>query len=265
MKKDFRERLDVVFAYGVTQKKIGLVDGSVVFEEAAENFGVDGVSVFKKIVEYLKSKNVFNCTTIDGDFVSLDGFYSKIKKSGKWVIPVNAGGMSFRFGSVLDREHCFLVVQEIDFNLNTNWDELVSIFCDEIFFVQAWVSNAEFNFWQNQTDVDLFVKKGVSQSDLKIISNGLPPPLDISIVDISSNPGRRILRDGYVEAIGRKMWLSDLFWKPVGFERKIKIFKNDNFIVREKGSIVIVETDGICFLDDASRGKQLSLREALYG
>jgi len=47
-------------------------------------------------------------------------------------------------------------------------------------------------------------------------SNGLPPPLARMEIDTSHNPGRRVLRQGFVEAVGSPMWFGAPFWPLVG-------------------------------------------------
>lgn len=51
-------------------------------------------------------------------------------------------------------------------------------------------------------------------------SNGLPFPLEQQIIDTSQNPGRRILRDGFVEAVGSVMWLGEQFWPLTGASKQ---------------------------------------------
>jgi hypothetical protein len=51
-------------------------------------------------------------------------------------------------------------------------------------------------------------------------SNGLPFPLEQRVIDTSQNPGRRVLRDGYVEAIGSVMWFGEPFWRLTGASKQ---------------------------------------------
>jgi hypothetical protein len=80
-------------------------------------------------------------------------------------------------------------------------------------FVMAWVVDAEDDAWQNQERLEVYDAAGKSHTHLKKISNGLPAPLDQTIIDTSSNPGRWIYRQGYVEAVGSPMWIGKPFWE----------------------------------------------------
>ena len=51
-------------------------------------------------------------------------------------------------------------------------------------------------------------------------SNGLPYPLEQKIIDVSANPGRRMFREGYIEAVGATMWLGPVFWPLTGADRQ---------------------------------------------
>lgn len=51
-------------------------------------------------------------------------------------------------------------------------------------------------------------------------SNGLPPPLEQLVVDTSGNPGRRVLREGFVEAVGAVMWLGPSFWPATAAKKE---------------------------------------------
>lgn len=83
-------------------------------------------------------------------------------------------------------------------------------------FVMSWIASREYDYWQNATDPLQYEAEGRDWSALPRISNGLPPPLQQEIIDISRNQGRRILRNGYVEAVGSAMYLAPRFWELTG-------------------------------------------------
>jgi hypothetical protein len=49
---------------------------------------------------------------------------------------------------------------------------------------------------------------------------------------IFQKPGRRILKDGYVEAVGDKMWFSDIFWELIG-GRRVKEMSSAGWQIEE--------------------------------
>lgn len=102
--------------------------------------------------------------------------------------------------------------------LRIPWDEwVIDLFNDA--FVSAWVADADYQFWQNAEDLLQYRSGGRSWKHLRTKSNGLPPPLERTIVDISHNPGRWALRVGFIEAVGALMWFGDRFWQVSGVSK----------------------------------------------
>ncbi len=84
----------------------------------------------------------------------------------------------------------------------------------------AWMFDVEYQYWQNATDPQEYTAVGRSYAGLPMKSNGLPIPLEQQVIDTSQNPGRRVLRDGYVEAVGAVMWLGEQFWPLTGASKQ---------------------------------------------
>lgn len=85
-------------------------------------------------------------------------------------------------------------------------------------FVMSWIAATVDDYWQNAQDPILFEAAGLDCSNLSRVSNGLPPPLEMEVIDISSNPGRRTMRVGYIEAVGSVMYVSSDFARLAGFD-----------------------------------------------
>ena len=100
---------------------------------------------------------------------------------------------------------------------------------------------------------------------LPMKSNGLPFPLEQQVVDTSRNPGRRVLRQGYVEAIGHRMWLGpEYFARVPGADRDaivnagwLQVTEGDN------GILEIVASDEP-FTDEGAADIQNRLRRLLF-
>jgi hypothetical protein len=86
-------------------------------------------------------------------------------------------------------------------------------------FRQARLYETEYDFWQNAADPLQYEARGRSYEGLPMRSNGLPPPLEQQVIDTSRNPGRRLLRRGFIEALGCPMWLGQAFWSIGGGSR----------------------------------------------
>lgn len=88
-------------------------------------------------------------------------------------------------------------------------------------FRHARLFDEEYDFWQNAEDPLQYEVRGRSYEGLPMRSNGLPPPVEQMVIDTSRNPGRRVLRDGFIEAVGCPMWLGESFWSISGTSRQV--------------------------------------------
>lgn len=119
-------------------------------------------------------------------------------------------GFEFLFGSLPSVRLDFLTIKR------TKRPEWATHFIGKPDFLMAWVADSEYEYWQNAHDPLQYTSVGRSYAHLPMKSNGLPPPLEQAVIDTSCNPGRRILRTGYVEAVGAMMWLCESFWPLTG-------------------------------------------------
>lgn len=147
------------------------------------------------------------------------------------------------------------------------WHEWAMPFIIERNFVMGWIANVEYDFWQNAEDPLEYVAKGRTHEDLPKKSNGLPYPLEKTIVDTSHNPGRWQLRNGYCEAIGAVMWLGDDFWQLANADKKT--IKNVDWIhiSNPTDSVTKLKVLTECFSTDAGveGERQDKFRSLLFG
>jgi len=92
--------------------------------------------------------------------------------------------------------------------------------------IQGWILDINYDYWQNAEDPLEYTTEGRSYAHLPMKSNGLPYPLEQMIIDTSQNPGRRVMRVGYVEAVGYVMWFGEPFWKITGTSKQ-KVISQD--------------------------------------
>ncbi len=132
--------------------------------------------------------------------------------------------------------------------------------------VMAWVVHSDYDFWQNAEDPLIYESRGRSYSNLPMRSNGLPPPLEQQVIDISKNPGRRIPRRGYVEAVGSRMWLTDRFWALTSAS-KSQMLKADWIAIREFDGVSELCVSSEPFHSDHGEDRVLQdrLRHLLFG
>jgi hypothetical protein len=185
---------------------------------------------------------------------------AKCKGNVSWF---RAGGLAYHIALVWDWGHYLIHIEEQEKGAAKNWDEWLAPFVKSEGFVQAWVSDTEFYHWQNTEYLWMYECGGRDYSGLPLVSNGLPPPLEETVVDISGNPGRRIIRTGYVEAVGLRMWLSPVFWNLIGKKNPERLAAAGWTIAELAGGITYLETDE--FHEGLSVERQAALRSAIYG
>ncbi|CZT28696.1 hypothetical protein [Pseudomonas cerasi] len=204
---------------------------------------------------------------LHGVKIDIKTLEKKILKKKSWPSGLVSGGFELRFGLLPALDYCFLVLEELESHNNTVLEDEIGPILGVAGFIQGWVSDVEYDFWQNATDPLEYECMGRSLSNLQMKSNGLPPPLGQMEVDISGNPGRNVLRQGYIEAIGSTMWLGDLFWERVGIDKfsSISLLESQEFKVYECGGVFKVVTSDKVFSDDSNLEKQRALRKILFG
>ncbi|MET3382415.1 MULTISPECIES: hypothetical protein [Variovorax] len=232
----------------------------------AQDATVKDVEVFRIIAAKLRELKIPDRFTTASGLSDSRQVEAEIASTGKWSHTLKTESLAFRFGHVSSMEHSFVLIEELTNGAAaTSWDDWVQPFLGFGEFVQAWISDVEYDFWQNASDPLQYQAAERTYSHLKLISNNLPPPLEQKIIDISKNPGRWSLRQGYVEAIGSTMWLGDAFWERVGEDRRnrVKASKSLNFSLLENG-IVRLQAAKDCFNDEESKRLQEELRAILY-
>lgn len=114
------------------------------------------------------------------------------------------------YGHVRNYSHSFIVVKNLAKDIE-DADYWVKPFLSLDRFIQSWVYNEQYQYWQNASDPIQYDAAGKCYTGLPMKSNGLPYPLEKMVIDTSNNPGRRVLRSGFVECVGAVMWLGDEF------------------------------------------------------
>lgn len=200
-----------------------------------------------------------------GDPIDLAKVWPRLKKAGRKTFNLMGCGFEFHLSSVRNFQLDFLGIKATN-EQHSAWDKWAARFIDNPNFVMAWLSDSEYEFWQNAEDLLQYTAKGKPHDHLPKKSNGLPPPLEQTIVDISGNPGRRLLRIGYYEAVGAVMWLGDPFWELTKANR-IEV-EDSRWLQVSKPipTVVRIEASAKCFTTaEGSEGElQRELRTLLF-
>lgn len=158
---------------------------------------------------YSRALNEFS---LYGELVDLPSAPRLLRQRKKSGFHLEGNGFDFHLASVGSYDLELFQVRTIN-TARISWDDWVEEFATGPDFVMAWLTNADYDYWQNAYDPLQYTARGKPYLHLPMKSNGLPPPVQKEIIDISRNPGRFSLRTGYIEAVGSLMWLGQLFWK----------------------------------------------------
>ena len=264
MKRSRTEELKLLFALEAGKESDELAIGSGGAQVQPRRGFLDPVTALQKIVETMLTLGIDATFTENRRLLSADNLVKNVEKKGGWG-RIETGQLVFQYGVVSSYEHCFITVQEREPHAARVWDEWLTPFVDRSDFVQGWLSDVEYDYWQNAKDPLEYEVAGRDFSRLPMKSNGLPPPLQRLEIDTSNNPGRWTLKPGYVEAVGSVMWLSDLFWDRVGHARRSEALAANWARTRQLacGSIEIRVLEA-CFNSEETADVQNRLRELLY-
>ncbi|MGF6604824.1 hypothetical protein P3T23_009580 [Paraburkholderia sp. GAS448] len=196
--------------------------------------------------------------------ISTTSLRKQVETKGTWG-HLETADLSLRYGVAGSYDHCFVSIREKVANVAGDWKAWMIPFVELDGFVEGWVADVEYNHWQNAKDPIEYEVTGRDFSHLPMKSNGLPPPLEQMEIDTSRNPGRWVLRSGYVEAVGAVMWLSELFWDRVGRDHKNRLNSTEWPQTSEPAKgIMEVRISERCFISEETADIQNRLRACLY-
>ena len=145
---------------------------------------------------------------------------------------------------------------------NNDADKCVSAMMRLPGFLEARLYDSRYDELQNTTDLKAYEDAGIDTSTLTLKSNGLPFPVEEYIVDTAENPGRRILRDGYIEAIGHRMWLSRILMDRLGLD--VERLKASLSVDDLENATVLISSEGPFQDAETNRATQEQLRDVVF-
>lgn len=126
--------------------------------------------------------------------------------------------LDIRLAVVANHDLEFLRLTFADCSMDS--DAWARNFIGESAFVMGWAADVAYDHWQNAEDPLEYEAAGRSYAALRTKRRDLPPPLDDEIIDTANNPGRYVIRDGFIEAVGSPMWLGERIWTLTGVPRR---------------------------------------------
>lgn len=256
------EEMRIVFSVNA-RVKTRQVLGDTAFD-ILEAERTDMLAVFQEIQEVLSRLRIEpSFRAYEGIPVSEKKVKARLGKHG--ISYLRVGGLVLQAGNLPARRQSFIIAEEKSLGAALSWDQWVSPFLGWPSFVQAWVVDAEYNYWQNAVDTMLYTSAGRDMTGLKLKSNGQPFPSERVIVDTSENPGRWEFRKGYIEAIGLPMWIGENLWRATGENRESELRALDWLHLTEPQKGVLRVASDFQFIDETTASEQNVLREAIYG
>jgi len=189
----------------------------------------------------------------------------QLKSAGRKTFNLVGRGFVFHLNSVRNFQLDFLGIKATGEH-RSSWEKWAARFIGDPNFIMAWLADAEYEFWQNAEDLLQYTSKYKPHEHLPKKSNGLPPPLEQTIIDTSGNPGRRLLRFGHYEAVGAVMWLGEAFWHLTKAS-KVEVERSPWLHISSPlPSVVRIEASSKCFTTPEGHTGQLQreLRVLLF-
>ncbi|MDR9805510.1 hypothetical protein [Rhizobium hidalgonense] len=259
------EKLKLVFTLAPGSGRTTVIAEKPRIEVGERRYGaLKAIDAMRIILEVLQKLQLNDKFRTDGTAIELKRLLASVEKTDR-LREVETSSLVFSYGAVADCDHCFLKIEETRPGASIDWELWAAPFVVSPHFVQAWVADIEYDKWQNAEDPIIYKAANRDYSSLPMRSNGLPPPVEQMVVDISLNPGRWSLRSGYVEAVGSVMWLSDIFWSYVGIQHKERLSALGPIEIQQVTDKVIrLCVSDSTFTEASPREVQDRLRDALY-
>jgi hypothetical protein len=260
------ESLKLVFQLApASEPVVEFKAGDAVISTQLRSGAIPDAEAIAIIVETMQSLDI----PIDFFFrdknVSIPSLLRSIKKRGGVGNPLETSGLYFHLGVVASMEHCFILIKETVPGAAKDWDRWAASFIEHSAFVQAFVVDTEYNYWQNAKAPLQYEAEKQDFSNLPMRWNGLPSPLGAMEIDTTRNPGRWSLEVGYIEAIAATMWFSQAFWDRVGEDRRQRLSDSGFVLRRVANGVDKLVAYNAPFDDESTSEIQNRLRMAIYG
>jgi hypothetical protein len=187
-----------------------------------------------------------------------------LRKANRNSFNIQAGDWDIHAASIASMSVNVFYIENMASALDSDW--WVAEVAANIPMKQALLVSSDYNYWQNADSLLEYESAGKSWRHLPTKSNGLPFPLEQTVIDTSGNPGRFTFKEGYVEAIGSVMWLSEGFLRQVNSSVEritalswVKVLPFANGLWRVQSADEPFSSD-----QGESAARQNALRSALY-
>jgi hypothetical protein len=189
--------------------------------------------------------------------------FKEINREGYSITLENC---EIHFGFDPNANLSFFALECNDPIINKNFEMWMDFYKNDKDFIMAWVADENYEHWQNAHDPLQYASVGRPYKHLPMVSNNLPYPLTQMNIDTSKNPGRRIYKKGYIEAVGATMWLSQPFFKLTGAD--LETVRNTPWlnVTDASDTVIKIRAADHCFTSDEGEEGELQrkLRAILF-
>ena len=227
------------------------------------------LDVWEIIYEYLQNQDFFSIdlkVDLNGKKMTIDRVRDVISKISIEHFNVRLSEIDFRFIDIIGSNYGFICVKNESDSIKFDWSDLVNRFYKEEKFIQAWLSDIEYELLQNAKNILQYKLLNKPYEHLPMKHNGKQPPLGRDEIDTSKNPGRRIIKEseGYIEAIGAKIWLGDEFWERVGTKKEtiMETFSKELEVISD--SLIKLTFQENLFTENSDKELQDKIRRVLF-
>ncbi|TEW50610.1 hypothetical protein [Psychromonas algicola] len=222
------------------------------------------IEILKSLESLLIREDNINSISMYGERIKFSSLLLDFKKFKRHKFNIESEYFNFHLVELVNYQQVSLKIKVKKINRERWWLEWVNELVKLDGFLQAWLVDIEFDYWQNVTDPIEYSVKGKSYEGLPMLSNNLPAPLEQLEIDISKNIGVRKLCVGYTEAIGSHMWLSNDFLQKIG--KNIEDLKNalEGCIECIDSKVFYIHVGEEVFKDFSTESKQKKLRDVIY-
>lgn len=200
--------------------------------------------------------DIFNCEKLNLSKL-------KIRQRIASYFQVEGDGYSIDFDYNANSQINILFIDNVRIRLD-EFENILKPLFENLSFLQGRIYNREYDIWQNMHDINYYENSGRDCSHLLKKSNEKPYPLEATIIDISSNPGRYTFHNGYIEFIGSTMWFGRELLNSLNSD--IEKIEELSFITTEyfDNYVKIIAHNKLFVENDGTEGKQYVLRNLLY-
>lgn len=194
--------------------------------------------------------------------ISLEKLDQLVSRSNRWPGTIMSNRGTFRYTELDSNGVAIIICKSIE-KLDDVFEEIIQRQGHMAGLVSARIADENYEFWQNARDISEYEFRGRDHSLLPKKSNRFRPPLDEIIIDTDNNPGLKVFQLGYIETVGRRIYVSKegaLFSKIAN----ASVLTAAGWRVEEGSRSVLIEVADDVFTEGGSFELQNRLRSAVF-